>query len=370
MKTKSVWLVLSFALILITALYSYYSDDYLIGGFSYNKNTDPSSMHVTIGERMQTGGFNAVVCTAIYEADTTGVHAMLSTMNTHNLDGILEDYIFDPETSSYGARTLSSGNHFRFEAEYVSNTADSTSQYAQQHPDNFFYMSTNANSGRVGHKIQQDANNLYSNHYCWQVDNGQAGYAYHDLTYKWPIGNSQEYYRVGHEFRFPYQGTSSYKLFNADTLFITFAMQVDGIENLPGDRVLADIRFTSKGLTTASNDSINVLHYITESDSSFISQLTKEQYINSPTDLLNLNIHLITVFIPVRSLDYQRILAEYAYWDKSLVNLNPNLYWYGHGTLKLDYIEFEDKLFRDYSTHSRTRHTISKLPKSLLSQHP
>jgi hypothetical protein len=348
MKTKSVGLVLFFTLNFISALYTYFSDNYLIGGFSYNKNTYPSNMHETIGNLMHTGGFNAVVCTAVHTADTTGVYDMLSLMDDYYLDGILEDYVFDPETFSYGARTLSSGNHFRFEAEFSSNTTDSTSNYAQMHPDNFFYMSPIADHIRVGHKEHQSTNSHFSEDYCWRVDNGQAGYAYHDLTYKWPIGNSQEYYRVGHEFRFPYNGTSSYKLFNADTLFITFAMRIDEIENLADSTLLADIRFTSKGLSTATTDSVNVLHYVNETDSCYVSHITKEKYLISPTDPI-LGLHLIEVFIPVRSMDLysQRILADYAYWDKSLINLNPNLYWYGHGTLKLDYIEFEDTLFRD-----------------------
>jgi hypothetical protein len=352
MKAVRIMLIILFSLLVIAAL----CEEYLLGGFVYNKNSSYYDLlHAPICEYMDSAYCNTAICTAIYDSNPASVYSMLDIMSNRGIQGILEDYIFDPVSNppAYGGRTISHGNYFRFEAEYCDTT--SLTHDDSDKPDKYYYMSSNADSVRVG-QFNRDIS--FSNQFYWQVDNGRSGYAYHDLTYKWPIGYSNEYYRVGQEFQFPYRGQGSYNFLNENTLYVTYAMEITEIDSIPEYTALAAIRFTNKGNTTSHTDSTDVLHYTSDGDSCYVSYITKEKYLNSPTINPNSPIRLITVSFPLRSLLYNSslepcrdtpLLAEFKYWDLMLGNLNPTLYWYGHGTLKLDYIEFEDKLHRDFT---------------------
>jgi len=349
MKTNTI-LVLAVVSLFIITIFANNSDAFFIGANVYNKATHPLSFHTSISEYMLQAGFNAGVCTAVDIPDSVGVINMVDEMNRKYLDGILEDYIFDPANQIYGARTLSGGNYYRFEAEY--HDATTINENDRNKIDSYFYMSSDADSARVG--SSEGPVTGFSNDYFWQVDNGQVGYAYHDLTYKWLKEGENIYYRVGQEFRFPFKGlkpdtTDSY--FYDNELYITFAVKVEDISTLPNNTVLADIRFTNKGLSTSITDSTVVLHFAPGTNGHDVTQITKEMYTNSPIDL-TYNNHLITCRIPFPILNhanYHAIIDQGSKWDKLLVNLNPTLYWYGNGTLKLDYIEFKDKLYEEYT---------------------
>lgn len=352
MKLQIILLIIIFSLIILTV----YCDDFLLGAYLYNKNVYPEIYHRTLCDSMNAAGFNAAICSAQDDKSPLGVTNMLAYMNQSGIKGILEDYIFAPDfinptNSIYGARTISSGNYFRFEAEYCD--LRSLSQDDSDNPDKYFYMSSNTVSSRVG---RDSSSTDFSNGNCWQVNNGEMGYAYQDLTYKWPQPNNLiQFRRIGEEFRFPESrlDDSNY-LFNNNVLYITYAMNCPDTVNLPNSTVLAKISLTRKGQYTNSTDPTVIIPHdygvFTSCDTTFV---TKEMYLNSPTDdpYFSLN-HLITVSVPIPRLNSSGALKDGPTYDKMLKYLVPNLYWNGHGRLRLDYIDFEDKLHKDYTSRN------------------
>ncbi len=331
-----------------------FSAPFLIGANVYNHTSDVVALHDSIGMLLREGCFNAGTCTAKDTNDPNLVTGMVNSMVNNNIDVILEDYVFDPEAGIYGARTLSGGNYFRFEAEYSDSSI--VEQSDETSPDSYFYKSPNWNNTRIGY-TNVDVNDNFSNKHYWQVNAGQVGYAYHDLTYKWPIANSDVYYRIGQEFRFPYSGlkADNFTFFNQNKLYITFAMQVVGLEALPDSTILARIVFTNRGLTTQDTTFITIKHTFPASGYGYTQATCVDKtYLMSAPVLPNTDIHLITAEIPLVTLHqlYNDIIDHGGGWDKVLVNLNPTLYWYGHGTLRLDYVEFQDKLYKDYTSNN------------------
>ena len=261
-------------------------------------------------------------------------------------------------TPLFSEPCFTGGNFFRFEAEYADSITISVDEVNRC--DKFFYMSPKADSARVGSRNQSEVN-LYSNKFYWKVEPGQVGYAYQDLIYKWPYRTDPvEYFRVGNEFLFPYHGSVNFDVFNNNVLYITFALKVPDIESLADNIVLAKIKLTNKGENTESllgSDPVIVQHKRSDGIYYAVSDITKENLMSSPLKQGPDSLRLIEVSVPLSSIAQDHMKEKYAimqhgnYWDKMLVNINPTLYWYGHGTLILDYIEFEDKLYRDYTNN-------------------
>ena len=227
--------ILTILIVLMTNLLGHYSDEYLLGAFVYNKNTAVwSGLHDPISTYLHDCGFNAGMCTSVYTSDPSGVTNMLGIMNSHGIDGILEDYTFDTSLPAYGARTLTMGNHQIFEAEYFNSS--SITEDDRRHPDNYYYMSPTTNNNRIG-SINDTTSAYFSNKYYWQLYCGQTGYAYRDLIFKWPVPNPTRYERIGPEFRFPKEGMADHSLFNTNELYITYAMKVNSIDALPGNTI-------------------------------------------------------------------------------------------------------------------------------------
>ena len=364
MKTNK--MLISFILFLfIMVYYMQLSGSFILGGYVYNRNTNTASYHDSLSVLMQQCGFNAGVCDAMYNSNSDSVNTMLSVMHNHGIDGILEDYIFEPSANILGARTLSMGNYFRFEAEYYN--SESCSQFDLLKPDNYFYMSSNSDSVRIGYR---DDDNAFSNNNCWIVDNNQIGYAYNDLTYKWPKQNSSEYYRVGQEFRFPYngiknnnQGNPDYDLFNNIWFYVTYGLKVDYIDSLADNTILANVKLTCKGKTTNDSTTYVIRNYNVTHPAfpDTVSYITKADYLNSPTDIDFQNVHRITVGFKLSWLGVDSLVVVDAnQWDKMLLNVNPTLYWNGQGSLQLDYIDFEDTIHKDYIRNTASLAQIRK----------
>jgi hypothetical protein len=351
MKTKATLLIVIFCLIILSA----YGSDFLLGAYLYNKNTDDEVYHKTLCDSMRAAGYNTAICSAVDETDASGVTDMLDWMGDYGISAILEDHLFDPfaTPSVYGAKTLSTGNYFVFEAEYYDDVSLSDGVNGDSSmPDNFFYMSSysdlhsdSLDTVRVGQPIRSV---YYSNQFYWFVENGQSGYAYYDLTYKWPqTNNLNQYRRIGNDFRFPNARTGNDDLYNTNVLYITYAMGCPNAEALPAGTVMAEISLTCKGMYTNSAVPVITIPHdygtLTDCETTY---LTREMYLNSP---LADSLRLITVTVNVSALPHESVLINFT---KVLVNLNPHLYWRGHGSLKLDYIKFEDKLHRDYTDNN------------------
>jgi hypothetical protein len=328
-------------------------EEFRLGAFLYNRNYENEAYHRNYSSAMQEAGYNTAVCTAMYNVN--GVANMLGIMNEYGIEGIVEDFLFDPATSTYGAKTLSTGNYYRYEAEYCDD--DTLNILDTSTADNFYYMSPNADYARVG---IDSSSTSFSNHSYWHINQGQSGYAYHDLMFKWPVAdNLTKYRRVGNEFRFPLSPadgggqTGSYDLFATNVLYITFALKCTNIDSLADNTVLAKISLNCKG---EYNDSpytpITIPHDFETNTLCDTTYVTKQMYQSCPVDPDYSFNRLITVSIPVPRLNSYGVLGKGPNFTKALININPHLYWNGYGVLMLDYIDIQDRMFRDYTNQN------------------
>lgn len=348
-----------------------YSDEFLLGPFTSKlripKLGDPDNqtdMNIALANLLEQAGFNSVRATAVFNPDSTAVVDFASTLDADSLDLILEDLIFVPE-DQYGYSALSTGVHLKFEAEYSS--ADAVND--DQNNDRYFYKSI----GRKGEFLQ---NLYYSNDYYWSVPSDTVGgYAYKDLLYRWPTGNG-EYYRVGPEFRFLRSRRFCGNPIETDDncLYVKFVFKADGLDDLDDDDVLATFSFTcyknSRDTEDPDEDYPNPIYRDNDqSDPLFVSflygddpdpmgakSLTKAEYELLPqaAEHGDPDVKEICFSFPLElqgehSLLGQGVVKATA-WYWQLKNLNPRMWWHGRGSLMLDYVEFSDKVYNEFTT--------------------
>jgi hypothetical protein len=372
---KRIYIAALLVMLCVAASLNGHSDEFVLGAYSglrshYEGSDDPpenSTFNNQLSDLLEQAGFNSVRATAVYNPDPTLVTDLASTLNDHNLDLILEDHIFVPG-DQYGYSALSTGVNLKFEAEYDSagsvNTGDQLS-------DTYFYKSV----GRTG-SIQDDDN--YSNWYYWSVlaDDG-PGWAYKDLLYRWPT-DDDEYYRVGPEFHFLRSAEFGGNPIGTDDncLYVKFVFKVTELDSLQDDVTLATFSFTCFADPTTvlldEADYPNILYdpdidedcleYIDVwfncgTDTNFISEksLTKADYELLPqaAEHDDPDVKEICFTFPLElqgehSLLGQGVVKATA-WYWQLKNLNPRMWWHGNGRLMLDYVEFSDKIFNEFT---------------------
>lgn len=358
-RIQIIFLVMSF-LAITAGLVSLYSDEFLIGAYSTCQDYEVSDAHVnSIAELASEAGFNALVGKTAYSPQDSGPENMFCILNSQSLDAIFEDWIFypssNPNLEKYGYSALSSGVNMRFEAEYASgedvNTDDANS-------DRFFYMSPA--SERVGyHERRQD----YSNHNRWTVDDGTSGYAYKDITYRWLKSGESTYRRVGREFRLLGEDfTNGVNVFDINNLHIDFVFRVDELANYSNEDTLAIFSFVKFNEETAVYDSL----YFYYNDPNYTNPINKYSFTKGeynalpPTGNAGLKSIRFTFVIGGDRVSSEYTLvgqgvAEPNSWHLQIKNLNPWMYWRGKGKLKLDYIEYKDDIYEDYTAVAAKR---------------
>jgi len=305
-----------------------YSDDFMIGAYGELRshyNTLHPSYNSALAHLAKEAGFNAIRGTAVYETDDDKVQNMLGSLSADSLDGIVEDLIFypGPLDEKYGYSALATGNYMKFEAEYSSNHSVA---FIDRLSDVFYYKS----SDRVGNT---GFDSRYSNWYYWTVPD-TVGFAYKDLTYRWPKSDNS-FDRVGPEFRFLGNYTNDYPVVNNNSLKIRFVFKAILPASLPDNEIIARFEFTSyKGSPSATViDDFN---------------LSKAEYQALTVVDPVLGLKEMTFTFPIAFLLTEEVCKTEG-WYVTLKDLNPNMIWYGQGTLLLDYIEYYDTIYDQYT---------------------
>ena len=350
---RNIFLVM-LPLAITAGLFSLYSDDFLIGAYSTCQSFETTDEHIdSIAALASEAGFNALVGKTAYYPQSSEPVNMFGIINNNSLDAIFEDWIFypstNPELEKYGYSALSSGINMRFEAEYASSAHVN---HDDGNSDRFFYMSPG--NERVGyHERRQE----YSNRYRWTVDDGTSGYAYKDITYRWLKPGDTAYRRVGKEFRLLGEGfTNGIHVFDINNLHIDFVFKVDELDSYLDTDILAVFSFVKFNEETAVYDSLYFYHGTPDSTNHIQKYaLTKGKY-NSLTPTGNAGLRSIRFTFTVGG---DKVNSEYTLvgqgvtepnsWHLQIKNLNPWMYWNGKGKLKLDYIDYKDDIFEQYT---------------------
>ncbi|NLN87183.1 MAG: hypothetical protein GX133_06220, partial [Syntrophomonadaceae bacterium] len=362
MKSRLGFWLATAILIVAGALPALHSDKFIIGAYSsiinFQATGDANSGTIadSIATKAQEAGFNALICKSAYEISEDNTTSRFVTLNNNNLDAIHEDWIFypnpDPHQEKYGYTALSSGIDMKFEAEYANAL---NVNHDDQNSDTFFYMSAAAT--RVGN---HEYHLSYSNKNYWSVPDGSSGYAYRDISYRWSNGDSY-YDRVGKEFMFLGETTNNVSIVNNNTLNIRFVFRADGLEAYDYSDTLAVFSFvTYSGMTTQSSIPDTLFFYHPSSSNAIRSfALTKSVYETLAVIDISTGCKALEFQFPLQddaqsqrhTLASQGLISSSGFNMQLSKSLNPWLYWNGRGNLKLDYVEYYDDIFANYTAN-------------------
>lgn len=281
---------------------------------------------------MQDLGYNTNII-EIFSPNSTAYSSyvdLYEKLSTKGIKAIVMDKRSNEAHSSYG---LSIGSYQRFEAEYKDGEAVNLGDNLVS---KYWYRSNSDINERVG---QLD---LFDRDFwlCSKDSVPDGGFAYTDLNYRWNTVNGDSV-RIGKEFfikTLDSPDTSNY-------LYITYAFNISNIdaELNVSTPLLAFMpcgyRYSNGGHALNPVD----LPHEGNSSNGTITYFRLEDFYNSG----NSN-GIVTHTIKIK---YSDMLSDTLFvegnFQRTLVNLNPRLYWYANCDLKLDYIEFEDQLFHN-----------------------
>ncbi|MBW6513623.1 MAG: hypothetical protein K0B87_02580 [Candidatus Syntrophosphaera sp.] len=255
----------------------------------------------------------------------------------------------------YGYSVLATGVYQKFEAEYASAEAV---QPGEEDLPQFCYQSRD----RVGHFIYDLS---FSNQTYWHVPPGTRGYAYQDLFHRWPEADGT-LRRIGPEFRFLRTWNSAGKEIDAENcLYVRFIFKATDLDKLADNDTLATFSFTCSDATSTNADYQAVWFYHGKDDPSLAAKsLTKAEYLDLPIAHAanDPSMKCVEFRFPFGNLNSTDICSLFGQgvvkataWYWQLKNLNPRMWWHGRGSLMLDYVEFSDKVYNEFTNDPNER---------------
>jgi hypothetical protein len=215
-----------------------------------------------------------------------------------------------------------------------------------EHKANCFYQSNDKDGeARIGRHL---FSKFHSNHCYWSVEDGASGWAFGGLQSRW-MDAAGGYPRLGPEFLFWNGVVPGAESTVANELEVTFAFSCGNLDACAPDTPLAMFRLDSH----VKDGSMQcVRHRIGNGELRGETVITKADYLALPMIFdKGMGKRILTLEVPFTSFygpDPGRetddaVTANGMYLE--LVNLDPLMYWYGNGSLQLDYVEFHDAVF-------------------------
>lgn len=212
---------------------------------------------------------------------------------------------------------LRSGNYKRFEAEYADGKDVGFTDYLREGPR---YTS----SGKIGMVCIGEG---YSNQCYWMVSD-QVGYAYRDITI---TGASSGDASSGGSLDFRYSSSHAYSITGSEDpiLKVRYVFKAVLPPDIAPDTVIAT--FDVVAYREPSKIPVKIRSY----------ELTKAEYSR---------LNCVEMIYGLREMTFSFSLSELlaagiciTEGDGFIIrDLNPHLFWQGHGILSLDYVEFMD----------------------------
>ena len=352
---KRVYLILAILILMLGSLSAKHSDKYLLANYTLLRcYQNVPGWYYTLLDSIQAAKFNASVITVMPGDFPKRTDLLFNAMDERGLDVLHYDMAFNPDSKNpeYGIEAFSIANYWRFEAEYDSTFKENLLD------DKYFYN----NSLTTGKQVY---NELASGKYLLQLNNGQPGYAFNKLEFRWQ-DKGYTNYLIGNEFRFiqrEWAGNFKANPSVNDTLFVTIAFKCS---NIPTDPNAELMQFSFNGFDNTKNEH-KVPHLNTlSSESGFTSKLTVNQYNKLPLISTDEQGNMlwphkeITLKVSLQDLHDAGLLEGGILWKYLLSNLNPQIYWNGKGILELDYVEFEDTMNKRQKTDTELIQAVRK----------
>nr|MDK2851151.1 hypothetical protein [Candidatus Cloacimonadota bacterium] len=331
-------LIAAMFVLLMMQLEAKYSDEYLIGTYSFLNNTFPffAQNRELLSHWMQEMGYNSNIIET--RKDDQELATLLRIMDEHGLDAWITDRGYSPDPESefhYAIAPLSTSSQYIFEAEYLDerdvNPGDGKDS-------RFWYAFRNDGAiERIG-RVHKDPE--ASNGHIWMASRGRdnAGYALGDLRYRWPnIYGS--YVRMGREF-------NHYQINPPDHedayYWITYRFRISNVDpnTKAGDPLL---RFEVAGYELSEGSYASRAKVIRAASENNISSQNLYRYQDYQQSKDTNEYVEYVLKIPYKELLDANLLQRPDNRIFVLSNLNPRLWWYGNCDLELDYVKVQDQ---------------------------
>lgn len=335
-------IVIVLLLLLFAQISAKHSDEFLIGTYSYIRNSFPFFMEQreALIRHMRDMGYNSnIIETDLQDPDLAG---LLEALDKNGIDAWITDrgFSMDPKNGArYAVTPLTTSSYQRWEAEYAD---ESDVNPGDGKDSKFWYASRNeTNLPRTGQATKQKG---ASNGFVWQARRGhnQPGYAMGDLRYRWPNINGA-YVRTGFDFHFYQQNPPTH---DGQNLWITYRFRISDVAlgTKPEDTLLtfqaAGYALSPSGFSTKAAELKSRSNKGVAAEQKFTYQdLQSAKEIDGYLEY--------TLQVPYKELLDANLLQTPSTIMFILTNLNPRLYWHGNCTLELDYVDMQDQISYD-----------------------
>ena len=214
MKSRRLILILGLLIIGQSMVFTYRSNDFVIGTYSYLKPYPPdTAFNSNILNLMKSQGkYNVSICDNPVPSSESAIDidVMIQAHYNCNIDPWITDYPTSYDASgeivSAGTHALSTGNYWRFEAEFF-DTGRPVGYSDDDNNSNIYFHQFSKNiSNRIGYATE-DTDNIFHRK-VWACSPDTAGVVLHGLRQRFiavdadnaPVSNRKD--EIGSEFRF------------------------------------------------------------------------------------------------------------------------------------------------------------------------
>jgi len=280
----------------------------------------------------------------------------LVNRNNHEQSGYLKGFhsnywSYDSSTGSTsgsGSHAVSTGNYWRFEAEYdnsggINNTADK-------------YFSKFSAPNRFGEVSNDTGRYTWKCNYDPSITPPHSGVALHGLKTRWKeygpgltnsIPSSNERV-IGPDFRFAAWGNDAQtrQYLSTNKLYLRYCYKVDSAYSGTDPAFTFKCAFKrSSGWSFVPIKNVMSTSPASESITNNYSDLNSNMLTTLELPGIPDGFRLITFEIDLTYLYDQGFMSTGAYWFSYLYGIDPYVYWHGSNTVHLDYLDVYDTTY-------------------------
>lgn len=350
MKTKVMIILLLGAWIALGALHS---DLFPMGTYSFLQNGKNffRENRAQIIKAMQDLSYNITIIET--NNSDKDLNSLLKDLDEAGIDVVLTDKCWsnDPRDSKhYSVVALATSNSYRFEAEFES----AKDVKPMDSKDHRYWYGNSGTIPRVG-RVFHDPGASYDHVWAAARSSDKPGWLYTDVIYRYK-DRSGNPVKLIDEIRF--HKTHLEAKADKDSLYLTYRIKISNIDtSIKGDSPLLSMEFYYQ---QGDKNTFGKKQAVTLSSAKQQSQVhfTYADYLklDSPTDFFD--IHLNISYNDLRAsglmtddLDNNPDTSPHWWWYV-LRHFAPGMYWHGNCDISLDYIDFEDQLYRNLRTNT------------------
>lgn len=335
-------------IVLSVGLQALHSDVFPLGTYSYlqNGNAFFREHRAQIISEMKALGYNInIIETNNSDKD---LNALLKDLDEAGIDAILTDKCWsnDPkDLKHYSVVALATSNSYRFEAEFT----DARDVKPGDSRDHRYWYGNSGTIPRVG-RVYSDPGASYDHVWFAARERDRSGWLYTDVNYRFKDRHGNTVKLID-EIRF--HKTHLDAKADQDSIYFTYRVKLSNIaSDLSADTPLLGMEFYGHAgdKHTFGEKKAVLLSQKGNQDSRKLFTVADYRKLGSPTEFFDL--HLNISYNDLRAsglmtddLDNNPNTSAHWWWYV-LRHFAPGLYWYGKSDVSLDYIEFEDEIYR------------------------